>query len=156
MIDLVIWGNEHECQPNLSESAVGTYRILQPGSSIACSLSIGESSSHPKHMVFFEIKERKFRSRPIKYKMIRPFIYEDVTLSTVPQLSPQDAKVEEKIQEYLRSKVSELIEQARAEIEAPPSQDIRFSLVDVQKRSEERRVGKECTPQCRSRWSPYH
>ena len=23
-------------------------------------------------------------------------------------------------------------------------------------RSEERRVGKECTPVCRSRWSPYH
>ena len=23
-------------------------------------------------------------------------------------------------------------------------------------RSEERRVGKECTPWCRSRWSPYH
>ena len=25
-----------------------------------------------------------------------------------------------------------------------------------QKRSEERRVGKECNGQCRSRWSPYH
>ena len=25
-----------------------------------------------------------------------------------------------------------------------------------QTRSEERRVGKECTEQCRSRWSPYH
>ena len=24
------------------------------------------------------------------------------------------------------------------------------------RRSEERRVGKECTEQCRSRWSPYH
>ena len=23
-------------------------------------------------------------------------------------------------------------------------------------RSEERRVGKECVPMCRSRWSPYH
>ena len=23
-------------------------------------------------------------------------------------------------------------------------------------RSEERRVGKECCPRCRSRWSPYH
>ena len=23
-------------------------------------------------------------------------------------------------------------------------------------RSEERRVGKECQPRCRSRWSPYH
>src|SRR3546814_4332555 len=26
----------------------------------------------------------------------------------------------------------------------------------VQKRSEERRVGKECVSTCRSRWSPYH
>src|SRR3546814_18096952 len=26
----------------------------------------------------------------------------------------------------------------------------------VQGRSEERRVGKECVSQCRSRWSPYH
>src|SRR3546814_3397598 len=27
---------------------------------------------------------------------------------------------------------------------------------EVQKRSEERRVGKECVSKCRSRWSPYH
>ena len=27
---------------------------------------------------------------------------------------------------------------------------------DVRNRSEERRVGKECTSECRSRWSPYH
>ena len=26
----------------------------------------------------------------------------------------------------------------------------------IHNRSEERRVGKECTIQCRSRWSPYH
>ena len=29
-------------------------------------------------------------------------------------------------------------------------------LVKAQMRSEERRVGKECTLPCRSRWSPYH
>ena len=28
--------------------------------------------------------------------------------------------------------------------------------VEVQVRSEERRVGKECSRLCRSRWSPYH
>ena len=28
--------------------------------------------------------------------------------------------------------------------------------VEVGERSEERRVGKECRPLCRSRWSPYH
>ena len=27
---------------------------------------------------------------------------------------------------------------------------------EKEKRSEERRVGKECLHQCRSRWSPYH
>src|SRR5881296_78081 len=27
---------------------------------------------------------------------------------------------------------------------------------DLESRSEERRVGKECTATCRSRWSPYH
>src|SRR3546814_6230072 len=28
--------------------------------------------------------------------------------------------------------------------------------VDVEVKSEERRVGKECVSTCRSRWSPYH
>src|SRR3546814_4376091 len=28
--------------------------------------------------------------------------------------------------------------------------------VDLEARSEERRVGKECVSTCRSRWSPYH
>ena len=32
---------------------------------------------------------------------------------------------------------------------------VRTDLAQV-RRSEERRVGKECTIQCRSRWSPYH
>src|SRR3546814_3509329 len=29
-------------------------------------------------------------------------------------------------------------------------------VAELQKRSEERRVGKECVSTCRSRWSPYH
>src|SRR3546814_15285566 len=29
-------------------------------------------------------------------------------------------------------------------------------IVDEDRRSEERRVGKECVSTCRSRWSPYH
>ena len=31
-----------------------------------------------------------------------------------------------------------------------------FEFEKTVKRSEERRVGKECTSWCRSRWSPYH
>src|SRR3546814_17500955 len=32
----------------------------------------------------------------------------------------------------------------------------RLSLAGKARRSEERRVGKECVSTCRSRWSPYH
>src|SRR3546814_15843924 len=31
-----------------------------------------------------------------------------------------------------------------------------ISSLEVEERSEERRVGKECVSTCRSRWSPYH
>ena len=31
-----------------------------------------------------------------------------------------------------------------------------LTLAGAKKRSEERRVGKECSSPCRSRWSPYH
>src|SRR3546814_3231663 len=31
-----------------------------------------------------------------------------------------------------------------------------FGLRETKRRSEERRVGKECVSTCRSRWSPYH
>ena len=37
------------------------------------------------------------------------------------------------------------------------SAEIRAALAEIgEARSEERRVGKECTSWCRSRWSPYH
>ena len=32
----------------------------------------------------------------------------------------------------------------------------RNQSVGIERRSEERRVGKECVQPCRSRWSPYH
>ena len=39
------------------------------------------------------------------------------------------------------------------------AQELELTLDDGEtrvRRSEERRVGKECLTQCRSRWSPYH
>ena len=41
---------------------------------------------------------------------------------------------------------------------ALPIEVVRNDAIDVAgaERSEERRVGKECLTQCRSRWSPYH
>ena len=75
-MDLVIWGNEHCCIPDLVESLVGTFRILQPGSSVVTSLVEGESHLHPKNMSLILINsEGKFRHEPIPFKLSRPFIY---------------------------------------------------------------------------------
>lgn len=117
-MDLVVWGNEHECQPNLVESLVGTFRIFQPGSSIATSLSEGESMSNPKHMGMVEVKGRFFRMQPIAYTQIRPFIYSDIALSSIPDLDVNDPKIEEKIKSVLCARVRHLIEEARKESDA--------------------------------------
>ena len=51
------------------------------------------------------------------------------------------------------------VEQTVAELKAKGAEftrDIRDDGFGLTTRSEERRVGKECLTQCRSRWSPYH
>ena len=134
----MVWGNEHECQPQLTESLVGTYRILQPGSSIASSYSSTESSLCPKHMAFFEIKEKKFRMRAIRYKQVRQFLYKDICLRDLPHLDPNHAKIEELIRDVLVTKINEMILEGRAGIEdaTPPGADllpVKFKLRDPQK-----------------------
>lgn len=136
--DLVVWGNEHECQPQLTESLVGTYRILQPGSSIASSYSSTESSLCPKHMAFFEIKEKKFRMKAIKYKQVRQFLYKDISLRDFPHLDPNHTKIEEQIKDVLVTKINEMILEGRAAIEpdaapAPGEPVPKFKLCDPQK-----------------------
>lgn len=138
-MDLVVWGNEHECIPQLQESLVGTYRILQPGSSVACSLSKGESSSYPKPMSFFEVKERKFRMKPIKFTQVRQFIYDEIALKDYPELDPASNKIEELIKEVLRKKVLEMIQDGRNQLIEDPSviggggEEQRFTLIDPKK-----------------------
>lgn len=113
----MIWGNEHECQPNLAESLVGTYRILQPGSSVACSLSISECSQFPKHMAFLEVKEKKFRMKPIRFSQVRQFIYGDIRLQDFEFLQPNNPKVDEQIKGILTTKINEMILEGRREME---------------------------------------
>src|SRR3546814_1288685 len=50
---------------------------------------------------------------------------------------------------------ADLIAEARALV-AGGAREITLLGQNVNARSEERRVGKECVSTCRSRWSPYH
>ena len=63
---------------------VGTYRILQAGSSVVTSLCEAESMSHPKHMHIIEIKDTyEFRLKSIPFIHMRAFKYAEISLSEV-------------------------------------------------------------------------
>src|SRR3546814_6673419 len=55
---------------------------------------------------------------------------------------------------------SDLLQEHRTKGTGPryrrPCRRIRYHIDDLDARSEERRVGRECVSTCRSRWSPYH
>jgi double-strand break repair protein MRE11 len=105
--DLVVWGHEHECVIELSESVVGTFRVSQPGSSVATSLVAGEAVC--KKVGLLDVKGTNFRLIPIPLTQVRSFVMGTVDLAKVPKLDPDDPKVDTKVSKVLEDKVRVLI-----------------------------------------------
>lgn len=98
-MDLAIFGHEHTSEPHPAESVVGTFRITQPGSSVATSLSEGESER--KHAIVLDIRGCQFKMDPIPLTMVRPCIIHDLSLQDHAHLDPEDPKVDQKITQVL-------------------------------------------------------
>ena len=122
--DLVVWGHEHACEILPAESLVGTFRITQPGSSVATSLTAGEAIR--KQCAILNIRGHQFKLEPIPLTMVRSFVTHDVLLSNYDNLDPEDPKIDDKISKLLegelrmcihnaREKTRELLEDARKE-----------------------------------------
>lgn len=109
-MDLVVWGHEHECNINPSESAVGTFRITQPGSSVATSLTEGESL--PKHVGVLDIRGSEFRLIPIPLMQVRSFAMGNICLAETG-LDNEDIRVDDAMGDILAKEVEKLIEEAR-------------------------------------------
>lgn len=111
-MDLVVWGHEHECLIHPSESAVGTFRITQPGSSVATSLTEGESMR--KHVGILDIRKTQFRMTAVPLMNVRSFAMGGITLSEERfGLDPEDPRIDEVMRELLTKEVEKLKEQAR-------------------------------------------
>jgi len=116
-MDLVVWGHEHECLIEPMESLIGTYRITQPGSSVATSLTSGESAR--KKVGLLEVRGGQFRLKPISLSQVRGFAIKEVSLRDIAQgkLNLDDPKIDERISEMLRMHVNELMKDARDKFE---------------------------------------
>ena len=84
--------------------------------------------------------------------------YVEVTGSSEIEVVPDEIHFLIQIKEYWQEEYtgkSKKEEDFRTKVPlAMIEKDLRKSLRKI--RSEERRVGKECSEPCRSRWSPYH
>jgi len=120
-MDFVMFGHEHECLVE-PQAAIANDNILlcQPGSSVATSLIEGEAED--KHIGILEIALDRSELKPvceltkIPLRSVRPFVMEELVLSTVDALEP-DANEEDKLavlEEVLEEKVGALVEEAKA------------------------------------------
>lgn len=100
-LDYVVWGHEHDSIPELKMSKPA---IVQPGSTVATSLSFGESL--PKHAILLEVYKGTLKHTAIPLRTVRNFEFADVALSEQDGLSPLKP---EGVQKYLEETVEQMI-----------------------------------------------
>ncbi|KAF9929327.1 Double-strand break repair protein mre11a [Linnemannia zychae] len=108
-INLVIWGHEHECLIDPVYNPQQGFHVTQPGSSVATSLSEGESKE--KHVAILKICRDKFKVDKIRLASVRPFIMGELVLAD-HQLDPTD---QQKVNSFISRKVRELVEEAKTD-----------------------------------------
>ncbi|ORY98277.1 Mre11 DNA-binding presumed domain-domain-containing protein [Lobosporangium transversale] len=108
-INLVIWGHEHECLIDPTYNPQQGFHVSQPGSSVATSLSEGESKE--KHVAILKICKGRFNIQKIRLQSVRPFIMSDVVLAD-HDLDPTN---QQKVNRFISEKVRELVQKAKEE-----------------------------------------
>jgi double-strand break repair protein MRE11 len=119
-INLVIWGHEHDCRIVPEPVAGKDYFITQPGSSVATSLSEGESlekyvhiplSSRAlivlrfRHVALVEIRGKEFQLTPLPLRTVRPFVMDEIQLTSAAEDEGFDANDQIAVSAFLKSKV---------------------------------------------------
>ncbi|CAG8475965.1 4186_t:CDS:10 [Ambispora gerdemannii] len=112
-LHLIIWGHEHECLIDPVFNSEQKFDITQPGSSVATSLVEGEAT--PKHVGILTIKGTNYELNKVRLRSIRPFIVDEIDLTSIDDLSRDKTK---EIQDLLADKVNEMIQKATAEWKA--------------------------------------
>ncbi|XP_006821584.2 double-strand break repair protein MRE11-like [Saccoglossus kowalevskii] len=118
-IDLVIWGHEHECRIDPEWNGLQNFFVSQPGSTIATSLSEGESKQ--KHVGLVRVRERAMKCSKIPLKTVRQFYTEDVVLCET-SLNPEDFNITQIVEEFCVAKVEALLERAESDHTGNPRQ----------------------------------
>lgn len=127
-IDLVVWGHEHESKmleaPGSAQNKAAknpyTY-ILQPGSSVATSLSDGEAA--PKNVFLVQVRGVSFRCDPVRLRCVRPFRLAVTSLSQLG-INPDVADVESAMIRALKARVEAMLDEEAVAAEERPENEL--------------------------------
>ena len=109
-MDLVVWGHEHECQigsgmAGVEESAGNQFVVIQPGSTVATSLSPGEEK--PKHVAIIQVCGTCWKMDAIPLKTVRPFVHRDVCLQE--HEADADFNSEDELMDFLAATIDQML-----------------------------------------------
>lgn len=120
-LDLVIWGHEHDCRILPEENCSRQFFVSQPGSSVATSLSEGESL--PKHCGILQIYKKDFKMTVEKLQTVRPFVFKSIELAEyLEEYKLDEGNAIEKVTELAKEIIAEMIERANDQITDDPRQ----------------------------------
>lgn len=114
-LDLIVWGHEHDSIPQVSETRFfddgveSIRRVLQPGSTVATSLSVGEAL--PKHVFILHVQNKDWNIEAIPLKTVRPFFMRDIDLRMMTFDETVNKQVQ--VETYLVQIVEDLIKAAK-------------------------------------------
>lgn len=109
-LDFVFWGHEHECIPQPQRNPQTGFDTLQAGSSVATSLSEGETAQ--KHVFIMNIKGMHYSLEAIPLRTVRPFLMRDVSLAKEHFVEGPGSR--EDILTFLVDQVEQMVKQALA------------------------------------------
>nr|CAD7587697.1 unnamed protein product [Timema genevievae] len=92
-LDLVMWGHEHECRIAPEWNPSQSFYVTQPGSSVATSLSKGETAE--KHVGLLQVHKKEFKLEAIKLQTVRPFVMDTLTLSKLEYSTEKKKKFDD-------------------------------------------------------------
>ena len=112
-LDLVFWGHEHDCKIDPTWNGQQNFYVTQPGSSIATSLSEGETGT--KYIGLLQVNNKNFKINKIPLKTVRQFYMKDIVLAdtTIDADDPECAK---RVRDYCAEHVERLLESAGEEL----------------------------------------
>lgn len=102
-LHLVMWGHEHEQRIVPEPVAEKSYKISQPGSTIATSLSPGETIE--KSVALVEVTGQSYHLQPIPLRTVRPFLYKTLSLPAEAASAMIDPSDRVAVTKLLRNKV---------------------------------------------------